>query len=212
MAIIVLLTSLAFPIISGLKRASDLNSATATIATTLEQARSYAMANNTYVFVGIEETNFSTPLSQSQTAGTGRVAIQLFAALDGTLNLTPSNLTAVSRMQIVDSLDLPASVTATTGTLPNKQPLTSPSGYVVGSSSYPAASSSIVSGNFTFSKIMAFNPQGGLVIPANPAQSSLQYLEVDVQESNGSNVPATNSNQSAIQVDGETGAVIIYRS
>jgi hypothetical protein len=60
---------------------------------------------------------------------------------------------------------------------------------------------------------MAFDPQGTVHLPASTTQSGLlQYLEIDLQESNGSTAPTAATNVSAIQVDGLTGAVTIYRS
>jgi prepilin-type N-terminal cleavage/methylation domain-containing protein len=42
-------------------------------ASTLVRARAYAMANNTYVFVGIREVNAATSPTATQTAGNGRI-------------------------------------------------------------------------------------------------------------------------------------------
>ncbi len=74
------------------EKPDSFNNATSTISTLVEQARAYAMANNTYVFVGVVETDGSQPASGPQSTGIGRVAIQAFAALDGTMNFTASNL------------------------------------------------------------------------------------------------------------------------
>ncbi len=214
-AIVAILSALAVPMFATLKKATDLNVATASIVSSLEQGRAYAMANNTYVFVCFEETNFTTPSDQAQSPGTGRVAVQVFSSLDATMNLTPSNLAAVSRMQIFNSLDLPSSLASTTGNLSTRQTAS----YIVGSNSgstqFPPAASTITtitSGNFTFSKIIAFDSRGELHIPVNPPVEGLQYLEIDLQQSNGSTAPTAAKDQSAIQVDGLTGAVTIYRS
>ncbi len=112
-----LLSALAIPMLSALNKAGQLNTATAAIATLLEQARAYAMANNTYVFVGFEETDFSSSSTQLQTPGTGRVAVQIFSSLDGTLNVSTANLAPLSRIRIFNSLDLPPSLASSTGTL-----------------------------------------------------------------------------------------------
>jgi hypothetical protein len=179
----------------------------------LEQARATAMAKNTYVFVGFEETNYATPKTATQTPGTGRVAVQVFSSLDGTLNLQAANLQAVSRVQVFDNLDLPASLSSATGTLSNKAKLQSAADVISSSSGFPTVSSTsaIVSGNYTYTMIVAFDSGGALHLPTSP-QTTLQYLEVDLQQSNGTTIPTTSNNQSAIQVDGLTGAVIIYRS
>ena len=207
-SIMILVSALAAPAISSLKKGSTVNTATAVIATTLEQARAYAMANDTYVVVCFEETDASIPTSQAQNSGTGRVAIQAFSSLDATLNLTGQNLMRLGRMRIFDNIDLPDASSLSSGTLPGRPK----ADYVVGNSGFPAAADEVISGGFTFSKIIAFDPQGGLHIPTNPSQAGLQYLEIDLQQSNGSTAASNAKDVSAIQVDGLTGAVNIYRS
>ncbi len=207
-SIMILLSVVAIPAFSSLKKGSSLNTATSVIATTLEQARAYAMANDTYVVVCFEETDSATPTSQMQNPGTGRVAIQAFSSLDATLNLTAANLMPLGRMRIFDNIDLPDALSLSSGTLSGRPA----ANYVVGSADFPAAADTVASGKFTFSKIMAFDPEGVLHLPTNPAQAGLQYLEIDVQQSNGSAAPSDARNVSAIQVDGLTGAVSIYRS
>jgi prepilin-type N-terminal cleavage/methylation domain-containing protein len=206
LAIISVMSALAF---AALGKADGFNNATSTISTVLEQARAYAMANNTYVFVGIEETDGATASSATQTAGSGRVALQAFASLDGTLNLASANLAPIDRLQILNGVDLPASLQANTGALANR-PATS-SVYFFGSSSFPAASTQIVSRNFTFSKVIAFNSLGTVSIPSSTT-TGFQYLEIDAQPAYGDVVTASPKNVSAIQVDATTGIVTVYRS
>lgn len=107
------------------------------IASTLMRARAYAMANNTYVFVGIQEVSAANPSSGAQTAGTGRIGVTVVASVDGTLSgvgytpsiasstaLTASKLMVVSPLRHYDNLHIttpPASGVLATGdpTLPN---------------------------------------------------------------------------------------------
>jgi prepilin-type N-terminal cleavage/methylation domain-containing protein len=64
------------------------------IAGTLEQARAYAMANNTYVLAGIEEVSASQDSAANpQVAGSGRIAIAVIASITGT---RPYNVTSAS--------------------------------------------------------------------------------------------------------------------
>jgi Tfp pilus assembly protein FimT len=91
-AIIVTLMSLLVPAIKGIKGGADITSSAYKIAGALDQARAYAMANNTYVWVGIAETDVSNSASASpQTAGIGRVALAIVASRDGTRNYDVSN-------------------------------------------------------------------------------------------------------------------------
>jgi len=89
MAIIVALMGLMLPAFNGIKGGSDLTKAAYDIAGLLEQARTYAMAQHTYVFVGIVEVDAAgsesanPQLPASASAG-GRVAAMAFASKDGT--------------------------------------------------------------------------------------------------------------------------------
>lgn len=205
-----ILSALAFTAFNSIGKADNLNAATSNVSLLLEQARAYAMANNTYVFVGFAETDGSALPNGPQTAGIGRVALQAFASLDGTLNLAAANLSAITRLQILGNVDMPGSLAQNTGTLAGRPAAT----YSVGNSTFPAvaSSSAITSRNFTFTKIIAFDAMGVVHIPTTPPTTGFQYLEIDLQPANGNIVPANNANVSAVQVDGTTGVVNVYRS
>src|SRR6266581_5858922 len=68
--VIILLTALLTPVFTNLKGAGDVTSAAYTIKGVLEQARTYAMANNTYTWVGFFEEDVSN--STPAVAGNGR--------------------------------------------------------------------------------------------------------------------------------------------
>ncbi len=89
MAIIVAMTALLLPAFSKINGGNDLTKATYDIASTLDQARAYAMANKTYVFVGFEEVDESVSSSVNPQVSTGntpygRVAVAVVASKDGT--------------------------------------------------------------------------------------------------------------------------------
>ncbi len=215
LAIVALLLTLALPAVSSLQKSDSLNLATASLAGIFDEARTFAMANNTYVFVGVEEIQFSPGGAGTPVAGTGRVAVQTFYSLDGTMNLASSNLRGVSRLQVFDNIHLPSSLatgSATTGTLAQRPSV--PADCVVGSDSFPTASAPLTSEGYTFNEVIAFDPQGRVHLPATTPEVGMQYLEIDLQQSNGS-VPvpvASAKNLSAIQIDGLTGSVTVYRS
>jgi len=79
-AIISMLMALAIPAIRGTQ--GDVTKAAFTISGVLEQARTYAIANNTYVWVGFFEEDGSSAASAQP--GTGRVVISVVASKDGT--------------------------------------------------------------------------------------------------------------------------------
>jgi prepilin-type N-terminal cleavage/methylation domain-containing protein len=84
MAIVALLLSLAFPAVSALKTADDITKAANDVAGALERAQAYAMANNTYAWVGFYEEDNSRGSTTPATLGVGRIVIDLVASNDGT--------------------------------------------------------------------------------------------------------------------------------
>ncbi len=89
MAIIVAMMVLIVPAFTSINGGNDLTKATYDIASTFDQARAYAMANKTYVFVGFEEVDDSVSSSVSPQVSTGttpygRVAVAVVASKDGT--------------------------------------------------------------------------------------------------------------------------------
>src|SRR3954447_13251445 len=77
MAIMILLAGLIAPAFTSLKGAGDITSAAYTIKGVLDQARTYAMANNTYTWVGLYEEDASQPSTNPATPGTGRVVLSI---------------------------------------------------------------------------------------------------------------------------------------
>jgi Tfp pilus assembly protein FimT len=83
--IIGLLLVLLAPAFTNLKSGSDFTNAVYGIQAVLENARTYAKANRTYVFVGFAEVDSSVdPSASPQLAGNGRVAVAVVASKDGT--------------------------------------------------------------------------------------------------------------------------------
>src|SRR6266404_5428807 len=89
MAIILILMVLVAPAFTSLKSAGDVTNAAYGIQGLLDNARTYAKANNTYVFVGFAEVDSSvdssvTPQVTTGSAPYGRVAVAVVASKDGT--------------------------------------------------------------------------------------------------------------------------------
>lgn len=79
--------SLVVPAFTNIKAGNDITTAAYTITGTLEQARNYAMANNTYVWVGFyeEDTTATAPTTVTPPySGKGRVLIATVYSTDGT--------------------------------------------------------------------------------------------------------------------------------
>src|SRR6266487_2683591 len=83
MAIIAILLLLVAPAFTNLKSGGDVTSAAYTIKGVLDTARTYAMANNTYTWVGFYEEDVSS--TTPATLGTGRLVTSIVASKDGTM-------------------------------------------------------------------------------------------------------------------------------
>src|SRR6266699_2943089 len=115
--IIILLTALLTPAFTNLKRAGDVTSAAYTIKGVLEQARTYAMANHTYTWVGFYEEDASQSSTNPATAGIGRLVMSIVASKDGTtiytgtlsspaVELDPTKLIQVGKLTKIDNVHL----------------------------------------------------------------------------------------------------------
>ena len=146
-SIIVVLMTLLVPTFSSRNNVGELTKATYDIAGFIEQARAYAMANNTYVYVGITETDASLASSnRPQQKGNGRVAVAMVASKNGqrnydvsdpglwTLNYTArsgnssyaatiDNLVPLGKLQHFENVHLDLLVTGTAGGLAARKPV-----------------------------------------------------------------------------------------
>jgi prepilin-type N-terminal cleavage/methylation domain-containing protein len=91
-AMIGILMALVTPALTSIKGAGDITNAAYTISDTLQQARTYAVAHNTYVWAGFYEEDGSMPsLTPIGSPGTGRVIISVVASKDGTTIYDPNS-------------------------------------------------------------------------------------------------------------------------
>src|SRR5437899_2326609 len=86
MGIIALLMALVAPAFTTIKSGTDVTSDAYTIKGMLDTARTYAKANNTYVWVGFFEEDVST--TTPGIPGTGRLVMSIVASKDGTMLYT----------------------------------------------------------------------------------------------------------------------------
>ena len=109
-AIIGVLTTLLIPAFNGLRGARTLANAAQTIADLFDQARTYTIANNTYVWIGIyeelgnqtEPTNATPPYP-----GRGRVILATVASRDGTTACQDSSSSSSNRIPLIASQIVP---------------------------------------------------------------------------------------------------------
>jgi type II secretory pathway pseudopilin PulG len=228
--IIIILTALLAPAFTNLKSAGDVTSAAYTIKGVLEQARTYAKANNTYVWVGFFEEDVSTTSTSPATAGTGRIVMSVVASKDGTIIYDPSSpakitttkLTQVGKLTKIENAhlwthtDTPSGTGSTFDTRPNVA-----STYCIGNSSptnsttpfqYPVGNPELAA-QYTFVKAVQFSPGGEARIDNSTSTYSLQTAaEIGLEPTHGNRTPTpTPANIVAIQFGGIGGNVRIYR-
>ena len=205
------------------------------------QARAYAMANNTHVFVGILEENAeSRPSDPSPRTGIGRVVVAAFASLDGTKGydntttapdtswknhyINGNNLRAIGRLRRFENLHLAATLGVPPGTGAMARPDVNYY-YRLGHSrcssvtpiAWPIGSSLNSPSSCYFEKVIRFDPHG---IPRmqyrTNANTIVLWMEIGLQQTHGNQwqgLPAgpNSGNQAAILINGITGVTRIYR-
>ena len=230
--VVIALTStlmvLVAPAFTGIKSAGDVTSAAYTIKDALEQARTYAMAYKTYVWIGFYEEPAGQPSTNPATPGTGRIVISTIASADGTTVYNPRSLAAIDPTRVTqlnklvkvegthlatfpdgsgtgDTFDSrPAAIyeTAKIGDTTPPNPSLTPFQYPVGNPA-PAA-------QYTFVKAVEFSPRGEARI--NNRNYTLKTVaEIGLQPTHGTAVDLNSRNLIAIQFGALGGDLKIYR-
>jgi prepilin-type N-terminal cleavage/methylation domain-containing protein len=215
-----MLFAMAGPALSALRGAGDIGKASGDIQGIFEQARSYAMANNTYVYVGIQEQDGINPTSAK---GVGQVALGIVASVNGlrpysNSPMTPSalsvsNITPLGRVKYFVNLHLTnAATVGTNGAMFRTSPDVD-----MGTNTNSVTTFQIPptgTAKYSFKRVVEFDPQGVARYQTSSAtfDSSIKnYLELPLMTARG-NIATTNSpNTAAIQIDAITGAIRLYR-
>ena len=217
-AIITILTAATSVSIAGIGSAGALNKQSSDLSDTLAQARAYAMANDTYVYVGLEELD----ATQTTSSGVGRVVVAVVAATGGTrpYGTTPGPLPTaaiipIARLQVFDNLHITNDASLTSGAMSARLPATT-TGFIDLSQAistvtfqWPLAGTP----QYLFTKVVEFNSQGVARIQSqNTLDSTVpSCIELPLLPTHGTSLPLVPSNEVAIQVDGMTGVARTYR-
>jgi len=226
MAIIVIMSSLIGPAMNAIRGGGDLTMAAYNISDALQQARAYAMAQNTFVYVGIKETDAG---KETLDDGTGSIAVAIVASKNGErpYGQTPGPLSGspsaknpvipISRLQKFSNAHLATAPLSNDGGMADRE--TDSSQIVDVVKDAPAATSFTwpVDGanGKQFTRVIEFDPQG---VPRVQTAGTGNihdikgWIEIPLQASHGSaGAGAGEKNQAAIQLDGMTGAVRVFR-
>ena len=217
-AVATVLMTLVIPSMSSIRGAQSFTRVGADIEATLEQARSYAMANNTYVFVGFAEVDgVQSESVRPQQPGTGRLLVGVAASKDGTRGYEvanpgsswsgAANLVPLSKLRRFDGVHLADVLPSPTADM---QPVADSSklGQVTVTTPFdwPIDGGQKVC---TFSRVIQFDPQGSATIPSGDELS--RWLEVALRPARGSQIDPASPNFAALQINGITGAVRLFR-
>ncbi len=226
--VISLLMVLVVPAVSNLKGSSDLTNAAYTISGALEQARSHALGNNTYVWVGFYEEDVSQSSTFPATAGIGRVVISIAASKDGTIiydpnrlaTIDPTRLTQVGKLIKIQNAHLTtfADGSGAGSTFAARPPVTYSTARI-GDTTPPSASltpfqypvgTPAPAAQYTFLKAIQFSPRGEARINNNNFTLKTA-AEVGLRQTHGAAVDTVNPNIVAIQFSAISGSTKIYR-
>ena len=228
-AIIAILMALITPAFTSLKSASDITSAAYTVQGVLDQARTYAQANNTYTWVGFFEENVSNPSPNSATPKFGRIVMSIVASKDGTIVYDPSNPAKIDTTKLIQvgklikieeahlwtHTDSPSGAGSTYDTRPNVTAI-----YCIGDASPPTSLTPFQypvgnpepAAQYTFVKAIQFSPGGEARINNSTSTYSLQTTaEIALRPTHGTTVDTIGPNPVAIQFTGVAANVKIYR-
>jgi Tfp pilus assembly protein FimT len=221
------------PILSSIMSGQGISSTAYGVSEALGNARAYALANNTFVWVGINEVDQTASSSASpQPDGTGRVVLSAIASRDGTRIYDPSGdipsdwsaktadgsrLTQISKLLQFDHAHL-------AGDLPTGSPGTGMERPSVDQSSRigSGATPSAITFNYplgatggsrqhSFRQVIEFDPQGSARTYSSSQAILARQIEVGLRPTRGNRVVASDVNQAAIQIGGLSGAMRIYR-
>ena len=223
MGVILVLLALLVPAIKGIAGGNDFTMATGGIANTLEQARAYAMANNTYVYVGINEFDVTESSSVSpRSAGPGKfgqVVVAAVAARDGTRGYDANNqaaagwssyyqngspLLAVDKLHVYNNVHLVdlESGGATPPATGKMARASVPDSTRIGNASCASLTpfswllgTALGGGQYKFTNVIQFDPQGVARIQVTDSDAIASGIEIGLQPTHGNVVPSLPANQ-----------------
>ena len=182
-AILAIVSAIALPAFNSIRAAGGLTKTANDIAGILEQARAYAMAQNTYVWVGFRKDGADT------------LAVGVIASKTGSANPT-ANVVQLGKITRFENIQLVA--------LPNSPaPSATNVAQLLGATNF-----AFTSGTNTFSsQVIRWDSRGEARISASQLS---RLIEIGLQGSAGG-IIRNASNNAAVQIGGLSGAVIVYR-
>lgn len=178
------------------------------VADVVSEARFYAMANNTYVWVGFTEQKASAP---DGTVGTGRVMVGIVASKNGNdvgstgSSLPPDSLIQVAKVVGIDNVSIqigipPSGAPPQIG--PESKLATAPT-----STTFYLPLSGVM--KYSFEKVIRINPLGEIELGAGGTTND-RWIEIGLEQTKGDVRLASGADFAAIHLATLTGRVAIY--
>jgi Tfp pilus assembly protein FimT len=225
MALLVGLMTLSTPAIQALQGSGNITNAAYEVAGVLQNARTYATANRTYVWVGFFEEDATAP----GTAGTGRILMSVVASRDGTeiysesgdkAQIASDRLIQVGKLVKIENahlalLDIGTGAGDSFTGRPAVDRTRGRFGEINSSSGSPYTNSKfpftypLVNSTYTFPKTLLFTPRGEAKV--NGTYIMRPVIEIGLRPARGDVADSDSQNVAAVQMSGILGAVKIYQ-
>ncbi|XHR31111.1 MAG: type II secretion system protein [Chthoniobacteraceae bacterium] len=170
--------------------AAIMNKSVLDMSLLMEQARTYAMANNTYVWIGFSQDTQKTTVTVAAVAGVSGAATDINSSV---------SLRSICKPQVFDNLAL---CSIATETLSRESAVD----IIATSGSEATFQRSSAAGTVTYGNLIQFGSSGDVRVPGG---SVSRWLELGMQSLHGGK--ADTANIAAMQVGGLTGQVRVYR-
>lgn len=230
--IMTVLMVLAVPAVTSLKAANEITSSAYTVKSLVEQARSYALINGTYTWVGFFEEDGGSDSTNPATPGAGRIVLSMVASKDGTIvyqepvmnpttPMDPTKLVQVSKLVKLDRVHLRTFANGSGNgldTFATRPPIpgAAPDNAKIGDTTPPASlrpfqyplGTGSSSAQYTFSKAIEFTPRGECRVN-NSNYTIRSLMEITFQPIRGSVID--NNKAHAIQVSGFGGNIKLFQ-
>ncbi len=183
-AIVAVLSALTLPAFNSIQNAGGLTKSANDIAGILEQARAYAMAQNTYTWVGFRKDGADT------------LIVGVIASKTGSTN-PAADVVPLGKLARFDNVQLVKLANSPAPAAPTPDQL------------FGATDSTLTftTGTNTFSsQVIRWNSRG----EARISNSLSRLIEIGLQDSAGGAIRNA-SNKAAVQIGGLSGTVIVYR-
>jgi len=205
-AIAAIMASVAVPAFISINSSQGVTQGLNDVSGMLELARSTAMSQNTYVFVGLANT--------TDAVGNSELIVGAVRSMDGTFNTAPGNLSPIAKLRMVHNAQMiplsGATAPPTAAVLQNILPSPDTAASVANADS---SISFTVNGQVFTNSVLVVTPQGQVILSSNVTSSTpfTDQVEIAVQPARGTVIPASTKDGFVIWMSGGSGSLRYFR-